>query len=188
MLGDNLVRHTAETVASGQGHRNACRMNAAASTSGKSDCTEDVDVPDELLGTVIELTRVVAAVIAASVADSTPALTLPQWRVLVLASDPECNVSAVAQDLGVHISNASRICDRLVKLGLLQRRKAEHDRRNVLLSLTPAGREYVDAAMEHRRQKVAQALGCMTERDRQDFARCAALFVDAAAQARIDEG
>lgn len=148
----------------------------------------EVEVPDELLGTVIELTRVVAAVIASSVATSDPALTLPQWRVLVLASDDSCNVSAVADDLGVHISNASRICDRLVKLGLLERRKAEHDRRNVLLSLTKAGEKYVDAAMEHRRLRVAQALACMTERDRYDFGRCATLFVDAAAQARIAEG
>ena len=163
-------------------------MDTAPTTSGQADCTENVEVPDELLGTVIELTRVVAAVIASSVATSDPALTLPQWRVLVLAGGEECNVSAVADDLGVHISNASRICDRLVTLGLLERRKAEHDRRNVLLSLTRAGEEYVDAAMEHRRQRVARALGCMAEGDREDFGRSAALFVEAAAQARIVEG
>jgi DNA-binding MarR family transcriptional regulator len=162
-------------------------MNAATEP-GLTDCTEDVHVPDELLGTVIELTRVVAAVIVSSVATSDPALTLPQWRVLVLASDENCNVSAVADDLGVHISNASRVCDRLVRLGLLERRKAEHDRRNVLLALTKSGEAYVSAAMEHRRTRVAAALACMTEQDRADFGRCATLFVDAAARARIEEG
>lgn len=163
-------------------------MDAPADEPGCLEETPEVEVPDELLGTVIELTRVVAAVIVSSVATSDPALTLPQWRVLVLASSEGCNISAVADDLGVHISNASRVCDRLVRLGLLERRKAEHDRRNVLLSLTEAGEEYVDAAMEHRRLRVAQALACMTTQDRDDFGRSAALFVDAAARARIAEG
>jgi len=162
-------------------------MNQARTDVGDSGPVQKVQVPDELLGTVIELTRVVAAVIAGSVASATPALTLPQWRVLVLAGDGDCNVSGVAEDLGVHISNASRICDRLVGLGLLERRKAEHDRRNVLLSLTKSGEEYVDAAMEHRRERVARALASMSEPDRKEFARCAGLFVDAATHARIAE-
>jgi DNA-binding MarR family transcriptional regulator len=88
---------------------------------------------------VVAATRVVGASIAESLASLEPALTMPQWRVLVLANEGDCNVSAVAEDLGVHLSNATRMCDRLVAVGLLERRRAEYDRRHVLLVLTTAG-------------------------------------------------
>jgi len=139
----------------------------------------------EQVDQVVAATRVVAAVIAESLASLEPALTMPQWRVLVLANEGDCNVSAVAEDLRVHRSNATRMCDRLVAAGLLERRRAEYDRRHVLLVLTVGGKELFESAMEYRRRRIEDAMVLMSQEDRAALASAASLFVEAASRARV---
>src|SRR3954463_5125473 len=111
-------------------------------------------VAREQVDRVVDATPGGGALIAESVGGLEPALTMPQWRVLVLANEGDCNVSAVAEDLRVHRSNATRMCDRLVAAGLLERRRAEYDRRHVLLVLTVGGKELFESAMEYRRRRI----------------------------------
>src|SRR5262245_5856871 len=92
--------------------------------------------------TVMDASRVLVAVIAKSIAATDPSLTLPQMRVLTIVSrHGPLNLNAVAESLGVHPSNATRTCNRLVEAGLLDRRDNPEDRRNVVLTLTPEGRD-----------------------------------------------
>lgn len=139
----------------------------------------------EQVDRVVDATRVIGALIAESLASLEPALTMPQWRVLVLANEGDCNVSAVADDLRVHMSNATRMCDRLVAAGLLERRRAEYDRRHVLLVLTPAGEALFGSAMDYRRRRIEAAMALMGQEDRAALAGAAAMFVEAATQARM---
>jgi DNA-binding MarR family transcriptional regulator len=122
----------------------------------------------------------VGGLIAESLASVEPAVTMPQWRVLVLASEG-CNVSAVAEDLRVHRSNATRICDRLVTAGLLRRRRADDDRRQVLLLLTAKGRRLFDTAMGVRRQRVKEAMARMSDDERDSLAAAMEAFAAALA-------
>ena len=133
---------------------------------------------------VLAATRLVGGLIAESLANLEPPLTMPQWRVLVLASQSDCNVSAVAEDLRVHMSSATRICDRLVGAGLLERRRAEHDRRQVLLAPTPAGQALFEKAMQHRRGRIEQTMALMGTEDRAALAASVSVFVTAATRAR----
>jgi DNA-binding MarR family transcriptional regulator len=142
-------------------------------------------VAPEQVDQVVGATRVVGALIAESLANLEPALTMPQWRVLVLANEENCNVSAVAGDLKVHMSNATRICDRLVAAGLLERRRAEYDRRHVLLVLTAAGRALFESAMDYRRRRIEVAMALMGQDERAALASASSLFVEAATQARM---
>jgi DNA-binding MarR family transcriptional regulator len=112
-------------------------------------------------------------------------MTMPQWRVLVLADEGSCNVTAVAEDLGVHMSNATRMCDRLVAAGLLDRRRADYDRRHVLLTLTAAGDELVRSAMDYRRRAIEAAMDRMTHQERATVVSAASVFVRAATQTRM---
>jgi DNA-binding MarR family transcriptional regulator len=143
------------------------------------------DAAREQVDQVVAATRLVGGLIAESLASLEPALTMPQWRVLVLSNEGNCNVSAVAEDLRVHMSNATRICDRLVAAGLLERRRAEHDRRHVLLVLTPAWRALFESAMDYRRRRIEAAMALMAEKDRAALASAASVFVEAATQARM---
>jgi len=122
------------------------------------DPPQDEVVPAGQTDAVVDATRVVGALIAESLASVEPPVTVSQWRVLVLASEGSCNVSAVADDLGVHPSNATRICDRLVSAGFLSRQKDAVDRRHVRLTLTAEGADLFESAMSYRRDRVEHAM------------------------------
>jgi len=76
-------------------------------------------------------------------------LSLAQYQLLeALRSTPRLPVSELAASAGVAPPTATRMLDGLVRDGLAERTPCERDRRVVLVSLTPAGREAVDAAAE----------------------------------------
>ncbi len=103
--------------------------------------------------------RVLVGLSSAALAEVDDAVTLPQFRVLaVLARHGSCRLSGLADVLGVHPSSATRICDRLVAGGLLERAEDPADRRSVVLTLSPAGRRLVDAVMHRRRTAVERVL------------------------------
>ncbi len=111
-------------------------------------------------------------------------VTLPQLRVLVMISSRgPLNINAVAQALGVHPSNATRACDRLVTAGLLDRRDSPADRRNVSLDLTSAGRDLVASMVAHRRAVITEVLERLPPARRGDVEAVMRSFADAA-----DEG
>ncbi|HYB35023.1 MAG TPA: MarR family transcriptional regulator, partial [Mycobacterium sp.] len=95
-------------------------------------------------------------------------VTVPQLRVLVMVDTKgPLNLAAVAASLGVNPSNASRICDRLIRAGLLDRQEAPDDRRSITLSLTGAGRRLVNKMMKHRRTSIIRVLRDMDPDDRE---------------------
>ena len=103
--------------------------------------------------------RALVAISARSLAALDDVVTPPQLRVLVMiASRGPLNLGAVARGLGVHPSNATRACDRLVLAGLLDRRDDPADRRNVALRLTATGRALGDDVMDRRRHAIAEVL------------------------------
>jgi DNA-binding MarR family transcriptional regulator len=147
----------------------------------------DVALDPEQVEQVMRGTRAFGAMIAGSLASVDPPITMPQWRVLVLAESEPQNVKSVAEDLGVHPSNATRLCDRLVRAGLLDRRPLEHDRRQVVLTLTARGRNIVDRVFAHRRRTVRQILATMPEERRASTAEAIDAFVSAAERAGHDQ-
>jgi DNA-binding MarR family transcriptional regulator len=142
--------------------------------------------PDETtfrhqIDTVVEGTRAVGAIIAESLASVEDVVTMPQLRVLILASSSPQNVTSVAEDLGVHPSNATRVVERLVRAGLLDRRTARHDRRRVVLTPTTEGAQLVEQVMVHRRDNVERILGRMGETQREALAEAFRVFASASA-------
>jgi DNA-binding MarR family transcriptional regulator len=135
----------------------------------------------EHLDALMRTSKVVSAAIAHSLAAADAKVTLPQLRVLVMVHDVgPVNMSGVAEGLGVNPSNASRTCDRLVKGGLLDRREDAADRRNVALTLTPAGERLVRSMLGRRRAVFAQVLEQMDPGSRGQLAAGLQSFNDAA--------
>jgi DNA-binding MarR family transcriptional regulator len=138
---------------------------------------------DPDLDAVMRASRVIAGIVAESIARAGDAVTVPQLRVLVLlASGADINASAVAAALDVHPSNATRILDRLAQAGLLERREAALDRRNVELSLTDDGRRLVESVMEHRREAFERVLSRMSATARRRLGTALQAFADAAGE------
>jgi DNA-binding MarR family transcriptional regulator len=136
----------------------------------------------EQIEAVVLATRVLVAVTAQSLA-SLDDVTLPQFRVLVMiASRGPQNLTAVAQGLGVHASNATRLCDKLVQAGLIQRSEDPADRRNLVLRLTAAGYQLVQDMTDQRRAAIAQILANMPAELRDDLVPVLHCFAQAAGE------
>ncbi len=124
----------------------------AAELSARMALAEQVEA-------VMRASRVLVGVIAASVEEVGSAVTVPQLRVLVMAADHSpLTLGNVAEGLGVHPSNATRTCDRLVGAGLLNRRDDPHDRRQLQLTLTRKGTRMVESVLEHRRAAIERVM------------------------------
>src|SRR4051794_1470001 len=71
-------------------------------------------------------------------------LPVPQIRALhLIAHRKHCAMGDLATRLGVAMSTATQVADRLEQRGWVQRVDDPEDRRVVLLALTPEGREVV---------------------------------------------
>jgi DNA-binding MarR family transcriptional regulator len=108
---------------------------------------------------VLAASRALIAVAIKSLGAAAEETTIAQYRALVvLASRGPQRVVDLAGALEVAPSTAGRMCDRLVRKGLIGRRRARADRRVVLVSLTAAGRLVVDQATTRRQELIAGIL------------------------------
>lgn len=106
--------------------------------------------------------------------------TIAQYRTLVvLASRGPQRLVDLAAVLDVAPSTAGRMCDRLVRKGLVRRHRARADRRSVLVSITKAGRQVVDDATARRRQLIAEILGNLPLSRQRSLAGAMAAFANA---------
>ena len=115
---------------------------------------------------VLGASRVLVAVAARSLADVAEEVTLPQYRALVvLVSRGPQRVASLAEALAVTPPTATRMCDRLVRKGLVRRRPSDEDRREVHLSISPAGRDLVTRVTARRRREIANLLAGIAAED-----------------------
>ena len=136
---------------------------------------------EELVEEFLRASRALVGLSVQSVAASPVYLTLLQHRVLaLLAAGGDQAVGDIAAALGVNPSNASRHCDRLQRLGLVERHRSPSDGRVVHIALTPAGRSVVEAVASSRRQEVRRVLATMAVDDVEAVVAGLRAFSDAA--------
>ena len=122
---------------------------------------------DAVVDAVLSASRVLVAIAVRSLGDAAEDVTLAQYRTLVvLASRGPQSLAALAEALAVAPPTATRMCDRLVRKGLVVRRHGRDDRRQVRLSLAEEGRDLVDAVTARRRVEITALLSAIPE-DRQ---------------------
>jgi DNA-binding MarR family transcriptional regulator len=127
--------------------------------------------------------RALVGIAAASVAEVDDIVTVPQLRVLMMIfTRGPMNLGSVAAGLDVSAPNASRICDRLLKAGLLDRNEDPVDRRNITLTLTKDGQRLIDRVNRHRRTAVRRVLRQMSASDRESLAVALDTFARAAGE------
>ncbi len=138
-----------------------------------------------MVDAVLSASRVLVAIAARSLADLDEAedVTLTQYRSLVvLASRGPQGMASLAEALGVTPPTASRLCERLVRKGLVRRRTDRNDRRQVKVALTEAGRRLVDVVTARRRQQIADLLSAVPEDARRSVVAGLQLLADAAGE------
>ena len=115
---------------------------------------------DAVTDAVLLSSRALVAVASRSIAAVDEAVTLPQFRALVVLdrADAGLNVGELAHELRIQPSTATRLCDRLVRRRLAHRRVNPRNRREVTILLTGAGRELVSEVTRRRRREIASIM------------------------------
>jgi DNA-binding MarR family transcriptional regulator len=132
---------------------------------------------------VLTASRSMVAVATRSLGAAAEETTIAQYRALVvLASRGPRRIAGLAEALDVAPSTAGRMCDRLVRKGLVRRHRARGDRRVVLVSVTPAGRQVVDEATRRRRALIADILARLPAQAQRAVAGAFREFADAAGE------
>ncbi len=141
-------------------------------------------LPDEAsVDAVLTASRSLIAVATRSLGAAAEETTIAQYRALVvLASHGPERMVDLAGALDVAPSTAGRMCDRLVRKGLVRRHRARGDRRAVLVSVTAAGREIVDEASARRRALIADILSRLPLSAQRSVAGALQDFADAAGE------
>lgn len=134
----------------------------------------------DLTDAVLAAARVLVGVAAQSIAAAEESVGVNQFRALVIiASRGPMHSAALADAMGVHPSNATRTCDRLVATRLLDRRDNPADRRHLQLTLTRKGQRLVDGVMQRRRAAVEMILVQMPQADRHRLTEALNQFAEA---------
>jgi len=135
---------------------------------------------DVMVEALLTASRAMVALAARSLAELDADVTLPQYRALVvLASRGPQRVIDISTELEVTPSTGTRMCDRLVRKGLIRRYRTPTDRRQVRLTLTPAGRHLVQQVTTRRRDVLVTIVASMPAEWDQPAATALRTFADA---------
>jgi len=132
-------------------------VNVESRSAASPGGAEEVENQDDLINAVLLASRALVAIAARSLAAAPAHITLPQYRVLVvLATRGPQFPSVLANELRIAPSSVTRLCDRLVAKGLILRAEAPDSRRQVVVTISPAGRQVVDAVTDVRRREIGR--------------------------------
>jgi DNA-binding MarR family transcriptional regulator len=107
-------------------------------------------------------------------------LTMAQAKLLyVVTATGDLSMSEIAQRLGVTISTASGAVDHLVSIGLLNRIDDPANRRQVQVSVTPFGRQTLEATRELNIRQLRALLDLIGDADLEVVERAIRILTDA---------
>ena len=129
---------------------------------------------------------IVEAAEAADAADADPEATGGTAATAGSAPGPEreVTVGAVAEQLSVDPSVASRMVSDCITAGYLERAASQHDGRRTILRLRPEGARMMRRFRQHQREAFEYITADWSERDRLEFARLMLRYVDDLAELR----
>lgn len=135
---------------------------------------------DAVTDAVLTASRLLIAVSATSIAAVDESITIPQFRLLVvLHSRGKMKLSAMADILGVNPSTTTRMVDRLIAAGLVDRQVNPSSRREVVLDLTEQGSKTVVKVTQQRRKNIARIVSRMPDQHRSQMVEVLEAFNDA---------
>lgn len=149
--------------------------------------TKETTASPEVVEALLAASRAMVALAARSLAGLDADVTLPQFRALVvLATRGPQRAVDIATELGVNPSTGTRMCDRLVRKGLVRRARTAGDRRVVRLALTPDGKSLVAEVNRRRRDELARIVAAVPARSHSALIRGLRAFTVAAGEPSDD--
>ncbi|MCH1865279.1 MarR family winged helix-turn-helix transcriptional regulator [Nocardioides sp. CFH 31398] len=105
---------------------------------------------------------------------------------VALAEREPARVGEVSAALDLDPSTTTRQVQHAIRLGLVARVVAQDDRRVVLLSLTPAGRDLHDTLARRQRQNLHRVLDGWPDQDQHDLVRLMTLLATRVGELRAE--
>ncbi len=138
---------------------------------------------ERVVGALLVASRALVAVAARSLDDLDEEVTLPQYRALVVlgTSGPQ-SLTGLAEQVGIHVSTANRLTNRLTTSGLLQRVPTPSSSREVTLDLTDKGRDLLERVLERRRAEITRIVDAMTPEQQEGAIDALRTFATAAGE------
>jgi DNA-binding MarR family transcriptional regulator len=131
----------------------------------RTAATARVDA-DALAELALPTLRACAAIATASLEQVAPSVTHQQFRALtVLHEQGPLNAATLASALGIARSTLTRLADRLVRDGLVDRIPDPSDRRAVVLTASRRGRRIAAAVKARRLQELSRRLEASSPED-----------------------
>jgi DNA-binding MarR family transcriptional regulator len=135
---------------------------------------------DAVTDAVLTASRLLVAVSARSISAAGDAITLPQFRLLVvLHTRGPLKHADLAEYLGVTPSTASRMVDRLVTVGVVDRQHSQVSRREIVIALTREGAKIVRQVTARRRKEIAKIVARMPDEARHGLVDVLNAFAEA---------
>jgi DNA-binding MarR family transcriptional regulator len=106
-------------------------------------------------------------------------LSHAQLAALLALAERDMRMGELATRLGLAESSVTRLVDRLVAGGFMERNASAPDRRCVVAGLTPAGSRLVARVRAERGQFLAEILETLDPRDRREMVRLFGMVADA---------
>ncbi len=142
-----------------------------------------IDSDTELIDAVLGASRALVAVAARSLTTVADDVTLPQYRALVeLAARGPLRLADLATGLGVDRSSATRMAERLVRKGLIDREPDPADRRAVRIALSETGGALITEVTRRRREEITRIVERMPTAHRRAVLGALRAFADAAGE------
>lgn len=144
---------------------------------------------DDIAEALVMASRLLVALSARSIAYVDDTITIPQFRTLVILSTRgPAKVATLAGILSVQPSTATRMVDRLVSAGLIDRNPNPNSRRELIVELTERGREIVEAVTVRRREEIAAVVARIPVADRHGLVRALTAFTEAGGESGTTAG
>jgi DNA-binding MarR family transcriptional regulator len=137
---------------------------------------------DAVTDAVLLSSRVLVAVASRSIAAVDDAVTLPQFRALVVLDGRDRKVGELAHELRIQPSTATRLCDRLVRRGLARREVDDANRREVTVALSDSGRSLVREVTARRRREIGLIMAKVPVAQRAMVVEALTAFCEAAGE------
>lgn len=135
---------------------------------------------DAITDAMLTASRLLVAISARSIAHVDETITIPQFRTLViLQTRGPVNIATLSGFLDVQPSTTTRMVERLVVAGLISRAPNPRSRREIIVELTPRGRDVVGAVTTRRRAEIAAVVHRMPAPQRRGLVRALSAFTEA---------
>ncbi|WP_116109733.1 MarR family winged helix-turn-helix transcriptional regulator [Amycolatopsis ruanii] len=166
--------------------RTAPTTGRATRTAGAKPAPGDVDA---LTDAFLTASRLLVAVSARSISAVDESITVAQFRVLVvLDSRGPAKLTTLAGHLAVNPSTASRMVDRLVAAGLVDRETSPTSRRELVVGLTGDDAAVVRSVTRRRRAEITRIVTRMPVTSRRGLVRALRAFTEAGGEPPVDGG